>query len=167
MELSYRRHQFPPIVIRHSVWLYLRFTLSYRDLEDLLAEPKFDISYETVQSWVLKRSMTLGRDDCSAASECHQIPVSRATGTSDGTQCGISQIRAGRVLSAAPARLCADLAHHRGRIHFCRKPHAPGRIAYMPDPHSSMKCTRRPVGRYSLCNTPAQLPVRLRSRTVV
>ena len=184
MELSYRRHQFPPIVIRHAVWLYLRFTLSYRDLADLLAERKLDISYETVRSWVLKfgpviarrlrrcrpspeRSMALGRDDCSAASECHQIPVSRATGTSDGTQCGISQIRAGRVLSAAPARFCADLAHHRGRIHFCRKPHAPGTIAYMPDPHSSMKCTRRPVGRYSLGNTPAQLPVRLRSMTVV
>src|ERR1700731_2101481 len=43
------------------------------------------------------------------------------TGTSDGAQCGISQIRAGRVLSAAPARLRADLVHHRGRIHFCRK----------------------------------------------
>jgi hypothetical protein len=138
MELSYRRHQFPPLVIRHAVWLYPRFTLSYRDLENLLAERELDISYETVRSWVLKfgpviarrlrrcrpspeRSMAPGRDDCSAASECHQIPVSPATATSDGTQCGISQIRAGRVLSAAPARFCADLAHHRGRIHFCRK----------------------------------------------
>ena len=37
MELSYRRHRFPPIVIQHAVWLYLRFTLSYRDVEDLLA----------------------------------------------------------------------------------------------------------------------------------
>jgi transposase-like protein len=32
MELSYRRHRFPPVVIQHAVWLYLRFTLSYRDL---------------------------------------------------------------------------------------------------------------------------------------
>ena len=38
MELSYRRHRFPPVVIQHAVWLYLRFTLSYRDVEDLLAE---------------------------------------------------------------------------------------------------------------------------------
>jgi hypothetical protein len=38
MELSYRRHRFPPVVIQHAVWLYLRFTLSYRDIEDLLAE---------------------------------------------------------------------------------------------------------------------------------
>jgi putative transposase len=38
VELSYRRHRFPPVVIQHAVWLYLRFTLSYRDVEDLLAE---------------------------------------------------------------------------------------------------------------------------------
>ena len=36
-ELSYRRHRFPPVVIQHAVWLYLLFTLSYRDVEDLLA----------------------------------------------------------------------------------------------------------------------------------
>ncbi len=35
--LSYSRHRFPPPVIQHSIWLYLRFTLSYRDVEDLLA----------------------------------------------------------------------------------------------------------------------------------
>jgi transposase-like protein len=38
MELSHRRHRFPPVVIQHAVWLYLRFALSYRDVEDLLAE---------------------------------------------------------------------------------------------------------------------------------
>jgi putative transposase len=54
MELSYRRHRFPPVVIHHAVWVYLRFTLSYRDVEDLLAERGLDISYETVRSWVLK-----------------------------------------------------------------------------------------------------------------
>jgi putative transposase len=37
-ELSYRRHRFPPVVIQHAVWLYLRFTLSYRDVEEFLAE---------------------------------------------------------------------------------------------------------------------------------
>jgi hypothetical protein len=34
--ISYRRHRFPPVVIQHAVWLYLRFTLSYRDVEELL-----------------------------------------------------------------------------------------------------------------------------------
>ena len=51
---SYARHRFPPMVIRHAVWLYLRFTLSYRDVEDLLAERGLDVSYETVRRWVLK-----------------------------------------------------------------------------------------------------------------
>ena len=44
--ISYRRHRFPPDIIQHAVWLYLRFTLSYRDVEDLLAERGLDISYE-------------------------------------------------------------------------------------------------------------------------
>src|SRR5215204_7520956 len=41
--ISYARHQFPPEVIRHAVWLYLRFTLSYRDVEELLAERGVDV----------------------------------------------------------------------------------------------------------------------------
>src|SRR5215210_710420 len=36
--ISYARHQFPAEVIRHATWLYLRFTLGYRDVEELLAE---------------------------------------------------------------------------------------------------------------------------------
>ena len=54
MEISFARHQFPPGSIRHAVWLYLRFTLSFRDVEDLLAERGLDVSYETVRRWVLK-----------------------------------------------------------------------------------------------------------------
>ncbi len=52
--MTYSRHQFPPVVIQHAVWLYLRFTLSYRDVEDLLSERGLDISYETIRRWVLK-----------------------------------------------------------------------------------------------------------------
>ena len=36
--ISYARHRFPPDIIRRAAWLYIRFTLSYRDVEDLLAE---------------------------------------------------------------------------------------------------------------------------------
>ena len=54
MEISFARHQFPPDIIRHAVWLYLRFTLSFRDVEDLLAERGLDVSYETVRRWVMK-----------------------------------------------------------------------------------------------------------------
>ena len=60
-DISYRRHRFPPIVIQHAVWLYLRFTLSYRDVEELLAERGLDVSYETVRSWVLKFGPIIAR----------------------------------------------------------------------------------------------------------
>src|SRR5215472_8799676 len=60
-EISYRRHRFPPVVIQHAVWLYLRFTLSYRDVEELLAERGLDISYETVRCWVLKFGPVIAR----------------------------------------------------------------------------------------------------------
>jgi putative transposase len=54
LPISYARHQFPSVIIQHGVWLYLRFTLSYRDVEDLLAERGLDVSYETIRRWVLK-----------------------------------------------------------------------------------------------------------------
>jgi putative transposase len=38
MTISFARHQFPPAIIQHAVWLYVRFTLSYRDVEDMLAD---------------------------------------------------------------------------------------------------------------------------------
>lgn len=52
--ISYKRHRFPPDVIRHAVWLYFRFTLSLRDMEDILAERGIELSYETVRCWALK-----------------------------------------------------------------------------------------------------------------
>ncbi|MHA1566550.1 MAG: IS6 family transposase [Alphaproteobacteria bacterium] len=53
-KISYARHRFPPEIIQHAVWLYFRFPLSYRDLEDLLSERGIDVSYETVRRWALK-----------------------------------------------------------------------------------------------------------------
>ena len=87
MTISFARHQFPPTIIRHAVWLYVRFTLSYRDVEDLLAERGLDVSYETgaaigfeIQAVVRPRaspstptangavaSRRDGRDDCGQA----------------------------------------------------------------------------------------------------
>jgi transposase-like protein len=53
-KLIFKRHRFLPEIIRHSIWLYARFSLSFRDIEDLLAERGLDISYETVRRWFLK-----------------------------------------------------------------------------------------------------------------
>ena len=52
--ISFTRHRFPPDIIRHAVWLYAPFILSYRDVDDLLAERGLDISYESVRRWFLK-----------------------------------------------------------------------------------------------------------------
>jgi len=54
IKTSYARHRFPPDVIQYAVWLYFRFPLSYRDVEDLLAERSIDVSYETVRRWALE-----------------------------------------------------------------------------------------------------------------
>jgi putative transposase len=51
-KISYSGYRFPPEVIRQAIWLYLRFTLSLRDVEDLLAERGIAVSYETVRRWV-------------------------------------------------------------------------------------------------------------------
>ena len=52
--ISYMRHRFPPYIIRLGVWLYFRFTLSLRDVEELLAERGIDVTYETVRCWANK-----------------------------------------------------------------------------------------------------------------
>ena len=52
--ISYKRHRFPAEVIRHAVWLYFRFTLSFGDVEEMLAQRGIDVSYETVRCWTLK-----------------------------------------------------------------------------------------------------------------
>ena len=52
--LTYKRHRFPPAIIAHAVWRYFRFALSYRDVEELLAERGVIVTYETVRQWSLK-----------------------------------------------------------------------------------------------------------------
>ena len=44
-KLSYNGYRFPPEIIQHAIWLYLQFTLSFRDVEDLLAERSIMVSY--------------------------------------------------------------------------------------------------------------------------
>ena len=51
--ISYSGYQFPPAIIRQAIWLYLRFTLSLRDVEDLLAERGITVSYESIRRWII------------------------------------------------------------------------------------------------------------------
>jgi IS30 family transposase len=59
--LSYAGYRFPPEIIQHAIWLYLRFTLSFRDVEELLAERGIDVSHETIRRWVAVFGPTIAR----------------------------------------------------------------------------------------------------------
>jgi len=51
---TYKRHRFPPEIISYTVWLYYRFNLSHRDIEDLLAERGITVSREAIRLWCIK-----------------------------------------------------------------------------------------------------------------
>jgi putative transposase len=51
---TYKRYRFPPDIISYAVWLYYRFNLSHRDIEDLLAERGITVSHESIRLWCIK-----------------------------------------------------------------------------------------------------------------
>jgi len=59
--LSYKRHRFPPEIIAHAVWLYCRFNLSFREVEEMFLERGIDVSYETIRRWVAKFGPVIAR----------------------------------------------------------------------------------------------------------
>ncbi len=67
-ESLYRRHRFPAEIISHCVWLYFRFAMSFRDVEEILAMRGVSLSYETVREWCLKFGQTY------ASGLCHKSP---------------------------------------------------------------------------------------------
>ena len=60
--VSFKRHRFPPDAIRLAVWLYFRFTLSFREVEEMLAQRGIEASYETVRCWALKFGQAFARN---------------------------------------------------------------------------------------------------------
>jgi hypothetical protein len=59
---DYKGYRFPPEIISHAVWLYFRFSLSFRDVEELLAQRGIVVSYETVRQWCLKFGQTYANE---------------------------------------------------------------------------------------------------------
>ena len=59
--LSYAGYRFPRDIIQRAVWMYLRFTLSFRDVEELLAERGIEVTYESVRRWVLTFGPVIAR----------------------------------------------------------------------------------------------------------
>src|ERR1700722_10888965 len=105
-KIGYSGYRFPPEIIYQAIWLYLRFTLSFRDVEDLLAERGIAISYETVRRWVNH----FGPIICSGIAE---TPSQAACGLASGR--GLSENRWAHGLSMARGR-------RRGRGSGCAGP---------------------------------------------
>ena len=59
--ISYHRHHFHQDIIKQAIWLYFQFTMSYRDVEELLAEHSIDVNYETVRRWALNFGIDYAR----------------------------------------------------------------------------------------------------------
>jgi transposase-like protein len=59
--LSYSGYRFPPEIIQRAVWMYLRFTLSFQDVEELLAERGVVVTYESIRRWVLTFGPAIAR----------------------------------------------------------------------------------------------------------
>ena len=119
-ELSYRRYQFPATVIQHVIWLYLRFTLSYRDVEELLAERGLDVSYETVRRWVVE----IRPANCAQAAaepvspERHVAP--RRDGGPDRPEAHVS-VASRRSRGRGPRHAGAASARYEGALRLMRK----------------------------------------------
>ena len=58
----YRRHRFPAEVISHCVWLYFRFALSFRDLEETMAMRGVTLTYEAIREWSRKFGQTYANE---------------------------------------------------------------------------------------------------------
>jgi putative transposase len=71
--ISYKRHRFPPEIIAHAVWLYFRFPLSLRLVEEMMLERGIVVSYETVRRWATKFGPEYARRLKRKRPSCHDI----------------------------------------------------------------------------------------------
>jgi putative transposase len=94
----YRRHRFPAEIISHTAWLYFRFNLSHRDVEELLAERGIQVSYEAIRLWFRKfgpaYAEQLRRRTSGLADKWHVDEMRLKIGVR-GTGCGEPWIRMG------------------------------------------------------------------------
>jgi putative transposase len=54
LKISYKRHRFPPQISAHVVWLYVRFNLSLREVEEMMLARGVNVSYEKIRRWTVK-----------------------------------------------------------------------------------------------------------------
>ena len=97
---DYHGYRFPPQIISHAVWLYHRFSLSFRDVEDLLAERGVSVTYETIRQWCLMFGLDYARRHC-------QVDVEQAGAAPDEAMTHSSASDAGH-LSPDTAGPCSQ-----------------------------------------------------------
>jgi len=89
----YKGHRYPVEIISHCVWLYFRFPLSYREVEEMMMARGVLVTYETIQGWCRKSRQIPTRTDCAVADHARGISAtstrcsSRSTDT--GSTCGV------------------------------------------------------------------------------
>ena len=110
---SYRGYRFPPEIISHAVWLYHRFCLSFRDVEDLLAQRGVTVSYETIRHWC----QTFGLD--------YARKLRRRPGT-------VKLMRGGRDDPSMARGISRRSAGTRHRIPFGERPHPKQAVVRRP-----------------------------------
>ena len=108
-KISYSGYRFPPEIIHQAVWLYLRFTLSFRDVEDLLAERGIVVSYETIRRWVNHFGPTIAADLRKRRPRAHTLGIS--TRSISRSEAGLSICGA---QSTAKARSSTFLSRRNG-----------------------------------------------------
>jgi transposase-like protein len=88
-----KHHRFPSEIIRHGVWLYCRFCLSYRDVEELLFERGVTVTYEAIRTWCRtfgqlyanqRRHCRALRRDTWHSEMCHNFGMAVPSGSTDG-----------------------------------------------------------------------------------
>jgi hypothetical protein len=105
--VGYKRHRFPPAIIAHAVWLYFRFPLSLRLVEEMLLERGIVVSYETVRRWAMKA--TLAKAARQASFDCRLDDLRRERAGNPGRFARTSERRGFEPVTSA-ARV-ATLVH--------------------------------------------------------
>ncbi|VXB24095.1 hypothetical protein BREVUG8_110029 [Brevundimonas sp. G8] len=82
--LSFKRHRFPAAMIRQAVWLYFRFSLSFRDVEELMAARVIDVSYETIRCWTIKFGSQIARRLKTLCPQLHPVGISTRSSARSG-----------------------------------------------------------------------------------
>ena len=104
---SYKGHRYPVEIISHCVWLYFRFPLSFREVEELMLERDVIVSYETVRRWCLKfgqryaNGLRRRQAFTTSRSAADRAPRGRTSGTSDESVTG-RKIKLGFCVVCAP-----------------------------------------------------------------